>query len=93
MAVFQVTVAVRMLDFKIAVIAKEFIAGSDVDVIAVESDSAQTAIRTAAFKIDTAGIPVDMLLAGLRLEIDRVDTAVTLALLAATNNGCRYELG
>ena len=65
MAVFQVTIAVGMLDFEIAIVAKEFIAGSDVDVIAVESDSTQTSIRTAAFEIDTAGIPVDVLFAGL----------------------------
>jgi len=91
--VFQVAVAVRVFDFKIAVVAKEFIAGGDVDVIAVESDSTQTAICAAAFEIDTAGIPVDVLFAALRFKIDRIDTAVTLALLAATNNGCRYEFG
>ena len=93
MAVFQITISIRVLDFKIAVIAKEFITGSDINVIAVECDSAQTPIRTAAFEIDTAGIPVDVLFAGLRFETDRIDTAVTLALLAATYYGCRYEFG
>jgi len=93
MAVFQVTIAIGVLDFKIAVVAKEFIAGSNINVIAIESDSAQTPIRTAAFEIDIAGIPVDMLLAGLRFKIDRINTAVTLTLLAATYYGCCNEFG
>lgn len=89
----QVAIAKGMLDFKIAVVAKKFIAGRDVDVISVEGDSAQTSIRTPAFEVDIAGIPVNVLFAGLRFEVDRIDTAVAFALLAASDDGRRNEFG
>jgi len=40
----------------------------------------------ATFKVYAARVPVDMLLARLRIEIDRVYTAVAFALLAATHD-------
>ena len=58
----------------------------DVNVITVECDAAQATIRPATFKVYAARVPVDMLLACLRIEIDRVYTAVAFALLAATHD-------
>jgi len=50
----------------------------------------QAAIRTTPFEVDFAGIPVDMLFAGRRFEIYRIDAAVTFELLAATHDRCSY---
>ncbi len=86
MAVLQISISVRLLDLKITVVAIQLIAGGDVDVITVECDAAQATICPATFKVYAARVPVDMLLARLRIEIDRVYAAVAFALLAATHD-------
>jgi len=47
-------------------------------------DKADKPLRTATVEIYFAGIPVDVLFALLRFEVNRVYAAMTLALLAAT---------
>ena len=88
-AVFQIAIAIRFFDRKFLVIAKQLVAGGDVDIVAVEGDAAQASIRPPAFEINIARIPVDVLLTRLLFEVDRVYAAVALTLLAATNDRCR----
>lgn len=88
MTVFEVTVSERALHFEVAVIAKQFIARSDMNIIIIDIDAAQTTIGAATLKVNFAGIPVDMLQALLRLEVDRIYAAMTFTLLGSTNHGC-----
>ena len=82
-----------MPDLEISVVTEQLVTCGDKYVISIKRDSAQTAVCAATFEIDAAGIPVDMLFAGLILEIDRENAAVAFALLAAANDGCRDEFG
>ena len=91
-AVFEVTVAERLLAVEVPVIAKKLITGSDVDIVTVEGDSSQASVGTTALKIDTTGIPVNDLPASTTLKVDDVNTTMAFALLASANNGCRNEL-
>jgi hypothetical protein len=61
MTVFEVTVSERALHFEVAVIAKQFIARSDMNIIIIDIDAAQTTIGAATLKVNLAGIPIDML--------------------------------
>jgi len=88
-AVFQIAISIGLGDLKIAVIAKQLIAGGNVNIIAVESNAAQATIRASAVEIYVARIPVDVLLTRLLFEVDCVYAAVTLTLLTATNDRCR----
>ena len=91
MAVLEVLVAIGGRDDEIPVITKQFITGCDIDVITVECDTAQAAIRAASFEIDVARIPVDVLRRGLRFEIDGKDAAMAFALLTAAYDGGRNK--
>ena len=86
MTVFEVTISERTLHFKVAVIAKELVARSNMNVIIIDVDATQTTIGSATLKVNFAGIPVDMLQALLRFEIDRVNAAMAFALLGSTNH-------
>ena len=52
----------------------------------VEGDAAQAPVPAAALPVDVGGVPVEHLLDLARLEVDQVDAAVALALLAATHD-------
>ena len=91
MTVLEVLIAIGSGDVEFPVVTKQFITGSDVDIVTVERNTAQAAIRTATFEINIACIPVDMLCRGLRFKIDGENTAVAFALLAATYDGGRDD--
>lgn len=91
MTVLEVLIAIGSGDVEFPVVTKQFITGSDVDIVTVESNAAQAAIRTATFEINIACIPVDMLCRGLRFKIDGENTAVAFALLAAAYDGGRND--
>ena len=92
-AVLQVPVAVRRLDLEVAAVPEEFVARRDVDGVLVEFDAAQTAVCAAAFEVDSARIPVDVLDDFAFVEIDRIHPAVALALLGASHDRRCDELG
>jgi len=85
--VLQIAVSVGLFDLEVSVVAVQLVACRDIDVVTVKGNAAQAAISPAAFKVDFARVPVDMLLARLGLEIDREYAAMAFALLAATYDG------
>ena len=58
----------------------------DINSVTVEGDAAKPAIPAAAVPIDVDSIPVDDLPHRLLFDINQVNTAVTLALMAASHN-------
>ena len=71
--------------------AKKFVACGNQYIVTVECNAAQVPVGAAALEVYIALVPVDMLLNFLFLKIDRKYAAVTLALPAATHDGCRDE--
>ncbi len=88
LTVIQILVLTDSLDIETAGVPKQLIASCDQDIIVAECDTAQAPVRAAAFEVNVACVPVDVLLNILILEIDREYAAVTLALLAAAHDGC-----
>jgi len=89
----EIAVTKRSCAVELPVVAEEFIAGRDEDVITVKRDSAQASVGTTAFEVDAAGIPVDYLPAVAFLKVDDVDTTMAFALLAASDDRRRDNLG
>jgi len=92
-AVLQIAISIGTLDLEVPVVAVKFVTGSDINIVTIEGDSSQAPVCAAAFKIDVAGIPVDVLFTGLFVEINGVYAAVAFTLLAAADDGSRDELG
>jgi hypothetical protein len=84
--VFEERAAPGIDEFEVRRIGEKFIAGGDVNPVVVECDASQTTIRAAALPIDICRVPVDNLLYRLFFNVYQVDTAVTLALLTATDD-------
>ena len=91
MAMLQIAVLARSLDFEVAIVTKKFVARCNQNIVIVECNAAQTPVGTAALEVYFGRVPVDVLLNLLFLKIDRKYAAVTLALLAATHDGCRDQ--
>ncbi len=87
--VLEVAVLEGILNLETLVVTKEFVAGSDVDIIIGKCNAAQSAVGTPAFEIDLTGVPVDVLFALLFLEIDGEYAAVAFALLATPHDRSR----
>jgi len=90
---FQVAVPIRAADIKAAIVDKQLVTRSNKDLVTIELDASQTAIGTAAFKVDLTGIPVDMLKALLLFKVDRKYATMALALLTAAHDRGRDQLG
>ena len=73
-------------------IGKELVARRDVDRITVEGNAAQATVPAAALPVDPGGVPVEFLAHLARIEVDQVDAAVALALVAAAHHRSRDEL-
>ena len=69
-----------------AVVTKEFVACSDIDVVAGECNATQVAVGAATFKVDLGDVSVDVLFTFLLLVIDSERTAVAFTLLVASYN-------
>ena len=67
-------------------IGEELVACRDVDDLAVEGDAAQAAVPAAALPVDVRRVPVDDLADLARVEVDQVDAAMALALVAAAHH-------
>ncbi len=93
MAVIQIVVPAESLDFETAVATKKYVAFGDQDIFVGECDAAQTSVAAAALEVDFALVQVEELLNPLFLKVDRIHTAMTLALLAAAHDGCCDERG
>ena len=73
-------------------VGEELVARGDVDDLAVEGDAAQAAIPAAALPVDVGRVPVDDLADLAPVEVDQVDAAMALALVAAAHHRGRDEL-
>ena len=91
MAVLQIVVLVGGLYFEALVVTKKLVARGDQNIVTAERNAAQTPVGATALEINIALVPVDMLHNLLFLKIYRIYTAVTLALPAATYDGCCDE--
>jgi hypothetical protein len=72
-------------------VRKQFVAGGDIDEVAVERDAAQAAVPATPLPVDVRRVPVDRLTDVALLEIEQVNTAVTLPLTAATDDRGRNQ--
>ena len=80
MAVFQVTAAEGSLDPEITVVNEQFIAGGDIDMVAVKGDAAQSAVPATSGEVDIGGIPVHHLVHFLAGKIHQVNSPVAFSL-------------
>ena len=87
----EVAVTPAADSFEVRRVGEEFVAGGYVNSLAVEGDATKAAVPPAALPVDIGFIPIDGLADRSIVEIDQVNTAVTVALVAAANNGGRYE--
>lgn len=72
--------------FEVGGVGEQFVAGGNIDSVAVERDAAQAAVGAAALPVDVGGVPVDRLVDRLPFEVDQIYAAVALALLASAND-------
>ena len=86
MTVFKIAVLVGADDTQVAVVAEQFVARGNINVVSVKGDTTQTPVSAPALEVDIASIPVDVLLALLIFEVDREHATVTFALLAASDD-------
>jgi hypothetical protein len=88
MTMLQIAAFIRSEFFEITIVDKQLVTGGNIDFITIKSDPPKPAVRATPIPVNLVCIPVDMLLTGLVLEINGVDTAMAFALLAATDNRC-----
>ncbi len=91
MAMLQIAVPVGGHEFEAAVVTKMFVACGDQDIVTAKRNAAQAPVSAATLEVYVTLVPVDVLFDLLVIKIDRKYAAVTLALLAATHDGCRNQ--
>lgn len=86
MAVLQVVIPKGFFYLEFGIEHEYFVAGGDINVVASKRDAAEAPVGTATRKVYFARIPVEDLGCLARLQVDKIDAAVTLALFAAANH-------
>src|SRR5690606_16140560 len=92
-AVLQIRISKGALDASLGIEDEQFIAGGDVDVIAVDGDAAQPAIAASPGPVDVDVVPVHQPTVPAGFEVHEVDAAMAFALMRRTNNGCGNDGG
>jgi len=92
-AMTQIGISPGTDEFKSRRVGKQFVAGGYVNSLSIEGDTTQPPVPAAPLPVNVSLVPVYGLHDGSCIQVNQVDAAVALTLVAAPDNGCRDELG